>query len=177
MTNHVGAAAPSEFESVVAEHQARLLRYARRLVRDSDSAQDIVQEAFLRYLKDPPQCADPRQLQSWLYRVTHNLCVDLIRKESRRRERFERMEPPALSAPPSTQDLEAEDVRKIVDHLLERLSATQRTVILLRLREGKTYREISEITGMSVSNVGFHLFQALKKLNAAIKKTPGKEAR
>lgn len=180
MSNEEGRALakpPEGFEAVVERHRAKLERYAQRIVRDFDSAQDVVQEAFLKYLKEPAGVGGPRQVSAWLYRVTHNLCVDLIRKESRMRAQVERMDPAEALAPPPSRGLEAEDVRRILDQLLGLLTESQRKVVLLRLRDGKSYREISEITGMSVSNVGFHLYQGLKRLSATIKRSAGKEKR
>ncbi len=159
-----------ELESVVAAYQAPLLRYAQRFLRDCDAAQDAVQEVFLRYLKAPPRERDPRSLSSWLYRATHNLCVDQIRKEVHMRAQMEQMDPPE-PAPSPARVLQIEESRERTERLLRRLTENQRTLLVLRVYEGKTYREISEITGLSVSNVGVQIYQGLKKLAGLIRST------
>lgn len=155
--------APADIDALVDAFQAPLLRYAHRLVRDEDRAQDIVQDVFIQYLQSPPRAADARRLSTWLFRVTHNRAVDLIRKESRMREQMQAMPDPG-SAPPATEELIREEKRHRLDALIGRLSENQRTCLVLKFQEGKSYKEISEITGLSVSNVGFLLHQAVKKM-------------
>ena len=153
-----------DIDALVAAHQTPLLRYAQRLIRSEESAQDVVQETFLRYLKSPPRDAEtPRRIANWLYRVTHNLCVDLIRKEQRMREACEQIDHPA-PAPLPSDGVAAEETRRRIDGLLDRLTENQRTVLVLKVQEGKSYREISEITGLSASNVGFLIHRGMKKM-------------
>ena len=72
------------FEHMVATYEAPLLRYAARLLRDPDAAQDAVQNAFLRLYRNWPGAWEPGPaVSSWLYRVTHNAAVDYLRRESR----------------------------------------------------------------------------------------------
>lgn len=156
------SAGPS-LEAVIAAHQTPLLRYALRIVRDEESAQDVVQETFMRYLKAPPSEGNPKQLSAWLFRVAHNLCVDLIRKESRMRESCEQIEIPAHD-PPASDGFVAEETSRQLGELLARLTENQRTVIVLKFQEKKSYREISEITGLTVTNVGFLIHRGLKKM-------------
>lgn len=150
-------------EALVAAHQAALLRYAMRILRDHDAAQDAVQEAFARYLKSPPAERNGRGVSTWLFRVVHNAAVDLIRKESRMRESCEQIDLP-LAEPPVSAALVAEETRRQLDALLDRLGENQRTVLVLKFQEKKSYREISEITGLTVTNVGFLIHKGLKKL-------------
>ena len=153
-----------DVEAVVRDHQAPLLRYAGRILKDSESAQDIVQEAFERLLRRRESMnGSPRRLSNWLFRVTHNLCVDLIRKETRMRQNVQEIEPPS-AAPPPSEALAAKEDRERLDTLLQRLTENQRTAIALKFQEKKSYREISEITGLTVSNVGFLIHRGLKKL-------------
>lgn len=160
------------FEAALEAHQTPLLRYAMRLVRDEDAAQDIVQEVFLRLFRSPPREGHSRQISTWLYRVAHNLCIDHIRKESRMREQERFIPQPAQGALPSD-GLSREETRRGLEILMMRLSANQRTVLILKIEEGKSYREISEITGLSISNVGFQIHYALKKLAGLMRDAEG----
>lgn len=161
------AASPG-IEALVREFQAPLIRHARRLVRDEELAQDAVQESFLRYLRKPPAETDPRRISTWLHRVTHNLCVDWIRKEVRMRTELETMEPPA-PAPPASAALIEEQSRERIEALMERLTANQRVVLQLKVFEGKSYKEIGEITGFTTGNVGYHIYAGLKRLGALLR--------
>lgn len=153
----------SDIDALVEAFQAPLLRYAQRLVRDEDRAQDIVQEVFLKYIQSPPRGREPRQVSNWLFRVAHNRAVDFIRKESRMREQVQSMPDPG-SAPPPSEAVARKETRRRLNGLMEKLSENQRVCLVLKFQEGKSYREISEITGLSVSNVGFLLHQAVKKM-------------
>ena len=155
------------FEEMVARFQSPLLRYAARVVRNEESAQDVVQEVFLRYLKAPPERAG-RGLSTWLYRVTHNLCVDQIRKEARMRESCQQMTLPGAD-PLASDAMVAQERRGRLDRLLDRLTENQRAVLILKVQGEKSYREISEITGLTVSNVGFLIHRGLKKLAELIR--------
>ncbi len=158
------------FEALLAAHEAPLLRYATRILRDPESAQDVVQEVFLRYFKNPPEGRDGGRISVWLHRVAHNLCVDSIRKEIRMRTQMEHIPTPAPMPLPGREMIEGE-TRAELETLLGRLSDNQRSVVVLKIQEGKSYREISEITGLTVSNVGFLIHQAMKKLNGFLRES------
>lgn len=166
MADRAGAPPPADqsVESAVAEHQGALLRYAERIVRDPEAAQDAVQEAFLRYVRAGREGKPIQSISTWLFRVTHNVCVDHIRKERRMREGIEQMDPPVAMAPPPIVEVAAAERREKLDAMLERLTENQRTVLVLKMQEDKSYKEISAITGLSVSNVGFLIHRAVRRL-------------
>ena len=157
----------ADVEALVDAHENGLLRYAQRLLRSRESAQDVVQDAFVRYLRKPLAYGEPRQRAGWLYRVTHNLCIDLIKRESKRGEIYDRLEMPAITKLPVAGVLAAEQWDRL-DRLLEHVSDDQRTVILLFFQEELSYKEIAEVTGFSMSNVGMLLLRGLKKLRSMI---------
>lgn len=154
---------PGDVESLVEAYQGALVRYATRLVGSREVAQDVVQETFLKYLERPLRFGEPKQWASWLYRVTHNRCVDILKRESRRRHLNVFAPKPAM-APPPGEGLIGEEQRRAVGRWLQKLKPEHRAVVLLFFDEGKTYNEICEITGLSSSNVGMILHRSLKRL-------------
>ena len=157
-----------EFDALVDEYENALLRYAYRILRVPDLAQDVVQEAFLRYFRKPStEFKGLDHCGAWLFRVTHNLCIDLVKRESRRGEIHRELEPARVSTFPLPEILSAERWERL-ERLLDRLSNDQRAVILLYFQDKKSYKEISEITGQSLSNVGMLLQRGLKKLRTLI---------
>ncbi|MEM7396947.1 MAG: sigma-70 family RNA polymerase sigma factor, partial [Verrucomicrobiota bacterium] len=72
---------------MITEYESSLLRYATRILRDENAAQDVVQNTFIKLHKAwiDGTTRPNRQLSGWLYRVTHNHAVDYIRRESRLR--------------------------------------------------------------------------------------------
>jgi RNA polymerase sigma factor (sigma-70 family) len=160
--------------AIVNEYQGALLRYATRLVRDGDAAQDVVQNVFVKlFTKGGDRERSAGQLKSWLYRVTHNEAVSYIRKESRRRDLHDRQaDDPAISparvSMPAVGSAKAEQ-RHAVLAMVDTLSPVERQVLLLRLEEGLSYKEIAAITERTVGNVGKVLHHAVKKLSEKAK--------
>ena len=143
--------------AVVTQYEAGLLRYAARLVRDPAAAEDVVQDTFGRLALAWQNGRQPSdRLRPWLYHVTHNLAVDHIRHESRRR-RLNRDH--AQWREMQQADAAASSARRHRQHAaviaqLDRLSPAERQILLLRLDAGLSYAEIAAVTGRSRGNVG-----------------------
>ncbi len=160
--------------SMLAEYERRLMKYAIKLCQgDVERARDVVQDTFLRLWK-----ADRARVEShpaeWLYTVCRNRAIDIKRKESRMKV----VPDPApdtgadgasVATGPS-QDIEAEQNRqkKSVALALNSLSDKQQEVIRLKFQGGLSYREISRVTGHSVTNVGYILHTAIEKLRKTV---------
>ncbi|MDA0576839.1 MAG: sigma-70 family RNA polymerase sigma factor [Verrucomicrobia bacterium] len=160
------------FERLVAAYEAPLLRYATRLLGNADLAQDVVQNAFLTLFRKWRDALEPSpQLSSWLYRVTHNSAVDYLRREKRlnalhTRDAEER--PQELPPDRGAAFLISEEAAAAA-RALHALDPREQQLVILKVYEEKSYREISEISGLSVSNVGYILHHAMKKLAVAIR--------
>jgi RNA polymerase sigma-70 factor (ECF subfamily) len=157
-------------EAVVREYQQPLLRYATRLLRNGTLAQDVVQGVFIKLFRQwqPSQRASPT-LRQWLFRVTHNEAVDMIRAEETRRRLHERS---AEEAPPSNDGGVVEERHALVLASLQILTDGERQVVLLRLQQGMSYDEIAAVTRRPRNTVGVMLHQAVRKLSEKLR---GKE--
>jgi len=156
------------FEALVAREEARLLRYASVLLRDSDAAQDVVQDAFLRLIREARRLDGIENLSAWLLRVCRNLGIDRMKKEARMRKReFDAAACEAGECAPDA--VEAREVQTIVARELHALPPNQREVLLLKIQEGRSYREIGEITGLSTGNVGYLIHHGLRNLAHRLK--------
>lgn len=150
-------------------HEAPLLRYAQRLMGgDLEAARDVVQDTFLRLCKQPlARVADhPRE---WLFTVCRNRALDVKSKETR----LSRVPAAALEAQPGAGQgpaaaVEASEERRSLLERLEDLPPNQREVVRLRFQGQLSYREISKVTQLSESNVGYLLHTALKSLRAQL---------
>lgn len=165
------------FTALVELHQVPLLRYATTLLGSRNAAEDVVQEAFIRLARRPPELdtissveSDPEgersfQLSSWLHKVTRNLCMDLHRSEARRKRR-EQHAAVAERTGGELDTVEQQDTRAAVEKSLDRLPEDQREVLVLRLLGEKSYREIADITGKKSGTVGWLISVGLKALSA-----------
>lgn len=152
----------------LARHEGPLMRYAYRMVGNLEQARDVVQETFLRLCRECPAELDGH-LAPWLYRVCRTRALDLRRKEGRMRELTMDLDPPGLSHEPAP-DYQAEtrDDHDAVTRWLATLPVNQQDVVRLKFQGGLSYREISEITNLSVTNVGFLLHTAIKALRGKV---------
>jgi RNA polymerase sigma-70 factor (ECF subfamily) len=135
------------------------------------AAQDVVQNAFIKLFKNwEPGMKPSARVKGWLYRVTHNEAVDLIRKESRRRALHERHAEEQDACPDGRNCAMSEQERRalVLTHL-GKLDEREQQVVLLRLEEGLSYKEISEATGRTVGNVGNILHHAVRKLSKSLR--------
>ena len=146
-----------------------LVVYAEKLTGgDLEAARDIVQEAFLRLLKDP-QARELERPVAWLYRVVRNLALDRLRKEKRMSPLTD-LTSKSMPDPAPLPDrrVELKEVSQSIMAAMAALSSRNQEVLRLKFQAGLSYREIGEVTGDSVSNVGFIIHQSLKALRAAV---------
>ena len=152
-----------------------LTLYAARLLGDADAARDVVQETFLRL------CAQDRpnvegRLAEWLFTVCRNRALDVLRKEGRMSQLSdERAHVMTAPDPGPPEALERHDEAARALRMLEKLPPGQREVIRLKFQNGFSYKEISRISGHSVSNVGFLIHTGIKTLRARLSESPSRE--
>ena len=164
------------FDTVVSTYEGPLLRYVSRIVLDWDAAQDVVQNTFLRLFKRWKEELSPSpQLSSWLYRVAHNCAVDYLRRETRKTNLHQEhaRETPAYMPPDRGEGFRIGEAAESAAEALASLPLRERQLVVLKIYEEKSYKEISEITGLTVSNVGYILHYAMKKMAAILKKNRG----
>ena len=145
-------------------HEAELLRYALSLVGDLPSAEDLVQDAFFKLCKQEPGTLRGR-LVPWLFTVVRNQAMDRHRRESRwpRAAESEASEVAGNAPIPSASVQARDDVRNLMS-LMPSLPPNQREVVRLKFQNQLSYREISQLTRLTETNVGFLLHTALKTL-------------
>jgi RNA polymerase sigma-70 factor (ECF subfamily) len=160
--------------AVVGRYEAPLLRHVGAVLDDPSAAQDVVQESFLRLLANGRRIEN---LSAWLHRVAHNLAIDHLRRESRLRKLHRAAAPPGEpTTDAADQELDCRESRALVQDALAGLTPNQRAVVFLKVKEGRSYKEIAQATGLTPSNVGYLLHHALKKLAAALDPPAGKGA-
>ena len=146
-------------------HEARLLRYATWLMGDLESAREIVQETFLRLWKEKRTEDIAGYLPQWLFTVCRNLAFDTRKKEAW-------MTPLGDAHIGVDSRLHEKQTAGEIFRMLDRLPKNQREVVYLKFQCDLSYKEISEITKLSVSNVGFLMHTALKGLRKELLSEP-----
>jgi RNA polymerase sigma-70 factor (ECF subfamily) len=169
-------AAPSGFDlaAVVVSYESPLLRYVGQILGPrSAEVEEVVQDVFLRLQRQvlAKGLDSVQNLPSWLFRVAHNLAMDAGRRRRRQGQLEEAiMQDVAVhplgataTAPPG-EELARREAGALAVAEMQRLPEEQRHVLLLKVIQGLTLREISEITGMKMGTVNYRLTQGLKEL-------------
>ena len=153
-------------EAVVA-FEARLLRYAADLVGPA-LARDVVQDTFLRLCDQDPSKVQGH-LAAWLFTVCRNRALELRRKLKRLTPlESERGAPTQHGPDVAVLHREAlERVREALSTLPER----EHELVRLKFDGELSYKEIAEVTGLSVSNVGFILHGAVQRMRASMEQS------
>jgi len=166
---------PQDFEAfieqAVNDHESALTGYARTYLYDLERARDVVQDTFIRLCKQDPEKVR-EHLKTWLFTVCRNRCLDVIRKDKRIEPLDEvRWQKVAGTEPAPDEQAEQDEALAEVMRQMDRLSKSQKEVILLKFQQGMSYEEISEVTGLTSGNIGFLIHTGLKRLREMM---PGK---
>lgn len=149
------------YDRCVDDHADALYRFAVKHQGDRDEAKDIVQESFLRLWQRLDQ-VDPARARAYLFSTAHHLIVD----RSRRRKHVARFEDRHANVLTTQQPKIG--VKDIIDEALATLTPIQRSLVLLRDRDGHTYQDIAAITGLDMTRVKVYLFRARRAMQAYI---------
>jgi RNA polymerase sigma factor (sigma-70 family) len=149
---------------VLDSYERPLVRYATWILGNTECAREIVQETFLRLCKEDPEAVSGH-LAQWLFTVCRNLAFDTRKKECR-------MTPLGdleIGVAPGLEDKQT--VSQILQ-IVETLPKNQREVIYLKFQCDLSYKEISSITNLSVSNVGFLIHTAVRAIRKQVLAEP-----
>jgi RNA polymerase sigma-70 factor (ECF subfamily) len=151
----------------------RVYAYVWSMVRDSNEAEDLTQEAFLRGHRERETLKDPKAMLSWLYCIATHVSLDWLRKRAKASARESRagladIDPPDPKTPSMQQVLEQEQMSACVNRFLVGIPDTYRAVILLHDTHGLTGPEIASALGLPLATVKIRLHRARLRLKAAL---------
>ena len=146
------------------QYEDALIRYAVWILRDQELAREVVQETFLRLCREEPSKVNG-YLAQWLFTVCRNLAFDTRKREAR-------MTPLEETDIGVDSNLEQKEAVGEIFRLVETLPKNQREVVYLKFQCDLSYKEISEVTKLSVGNVGLLLHTALKAIRKRVLSEP-----
>ena len=142
-----------EYNECVNTYADNVYRFILKNLRHEEDARDVVQTAFEKMWRNRDE-VDAQKSKSYLFTVAYHQMIDHIRKVKRIQLREE------FSAEARVENRPANNLKKILDEALNRLSETQRSLVLLKDYEGYSYEEIGQITGLNESQVKVYIFRA-----------------
>jgi len=161
-----------EFTGIIDPIKDKLYRYALRIVKDEMEAEDVVQEVIVKLWKKKDQFTEIDNKEAWCMTLTRNLAIDKTRSKKRGRtesiEDYHHVKDSSLDPYKATK---SNDMMKRIKEMMETLPDNQKSVLHLRDVEGYSYKEISEITTLSLDQVKVNLYRARKSMREKILKS------
>jgi RNA polymerase sigma-70 factor (ECF subfamily) len=162
------------FSELVRRYKQKVFRLAARFVRDNDDLDDICQETFIKAYQSLKKFRGDAPFEHWITKIAVNVCYDMLRKQSRRRDDMP-LDSVAFSigAPKSSGDCSGDEAMHIIGKALVKLRPKDRIVITLLNLEEKSVRETASLTGWSEANVKVRAFRARKELKRLLEDDRG----
>lgn len=149
--------------SLVETYQKRVIKTAYYFLGNMEDAEDLAQEVFLEILNSIGAFRQSSALSTWIYRITVNRSLNAVKK-NKQRQVFTRLESMFGITKPGKNhhlhhfaeednSLADDETRTLLKETIASLPANQRTVFILCKYEEMSYKEIAEVTGLSLSSV------------------------
>ncbi|HJN91039.1 MAG TPA: sigma-70 family RNA polymerase sigma factor [Verrucomicrobiota bacterium] len=173
------------FEELITRYQPRVFGMARKYFRNESDVEDVVQTIFTKTFQKLVSYKGTAPFEHWFMRLSVNTCYDALRRRRNRPEHTitdmlfddEQWQDRLGNIPDDDNPEGLEQAREMVHTVLDQLSDRARIVLTLQELEGRTIREIAEITGWSESLVKVQAFRARKEMRAAVERFLMKEKR
>ena len=159
------------FEQLYNEVFPIVYKVSYHITGDSGAAEDICQEAFIKYYNRPVPLPSMNDAKYWLIRVVKNLSFNYGKREKRKLKVFEKIKnEPYYSDDTGEKEILKKETKETVNKLLEKLPEKLKAPLVLREYSGLNYREISKVLGISESNVKVRIFRARENIQKLIDK-------
>jgi len=160
------------YEELVGRYSKLLYNYIVRLIGAVEEARDALQEVFIKAFQNLYRFNSQNKFKSWLYRIAHNHCVDILR----RRKAFLSLDSPvdndggiyevqlADSHPDPERDVSSREMGNLVERAIMELPENYREAIILRHLQELSYEEIAVALGMPLGTVKTNIFRGRELL-------------
>ena len=171
----------SDFEAAVERHQRKVYTFARYYLGQTEEAEDITQEVFLKLWRHRPRI-DAEGTRAWLLKVTRNACFDRLRhRQSAARVFADDAEEPIVervtaAEPGPEARAAAADFRRHLHGALEQLADPMKSIVILREIQGFKYDEIADVLGVPLNTVRVYLHRGRARLRKQLKEVYGVDA-
>jgi RNA polymerase sigma-70 factor, ECF subfamily len=151
---HIREGDQEAMRKLIDRHRTRLIRVAANILRDSNEAEDVAQEAFLKAFRELRSLRDDRAFSGFIYRICVRLCMDKLRQR--------KAEPAEIECVDHSSGA-AVETKVVVEKLLNQLPFDLRTTLVLREMEQFSYEEIAATMGVPVGTVRSRLHAARER--------------
>ena len=152
------------FGELVQQYQKRVFALAVRMCPTPELAEEAAQEAFLAAWQGLPFFRGDSAFATWLYRLTSNACVDLLRKENRHQDDETVSAEVPDPAPTPEKAVEQKELRRQIEAGLQTLSPEHREVLILREIQQLSYDEIADVLSLDLGTVKSRINRGRRQL-------------
>jgi len=149
------------FTELFERYHGPLKYYVRRLLESPETADDVLQSAWVKVLRKIGRLRQPEAFRVWLYRIARNEAFQILRRQQRWAEIEESLAEPV---PEERDDAFAGEDAARVHAALEKLSPIHRDALVLRFLEDLSYQEIADVTGAELGTVRSRLYHGKRAL-------------
>lgn len=147
------------FDILLRRHQERVFNYILRIIKNEDVANDIFQETFVKAILTIKQgrYTENGKFPAWISRIAHNLIIDYFRQEKSENhqsadlEEVDILNRKELCEATIEDNLISAQIREDVKDLIQELPPLQREVLNMRYYQNLSFKEIAEMTGVSIN--------------------------
>ena len=155
------------FEKIYKIYSGRLYGSLLKLVKSESEAQEILQDVFLKIWDNRQNIDVEKSFRSYLFKIAENKVYDFFRKAARdKKKEAELMAIASSESLPDEDLLLSDENATILQKAIESLPAQRQQVFRLCKLEGKSYKEVSELLGISVSTISDHIVKATKAIRS-----------
>ncbi|HEU5139780.1 MAG TPA: RNA polymerase sigma factor [Bacillales bacterium] len=156
------------FETSIHQYYPAILGYLERLLKDRQKAEDLVQETFVKLLRQLRDRSTPDHVSAWLYRVAANLCRDYWKSAGYQKEQqvLDQLKDQKDEQMQVVELCERRETREEMLSLLNELPEMQREIVILRYYNELKLYEVAEVIGCPIGTVKSRLFYALRLLKS-----------
>ena len=154
------------FRTTVLPLSDKLFRLALRITMNRAEAEDVVQDTLLKVWEHREEWEQINNLEAFAIATCRNRALDVMKRAGRNTEKLDEMA--HFSSQTPQEQLEASEQISLVNRLMDDLPEVQRTIMLLRDIEGKTYQEIAQMLDISETQVKVYLHRARTKIKERI---------
>lgn len=150
----------------------KLHSFCTRLIGDREEAKDLCQMVFLKIWEQADRFNPSFTLNTWLYKIAYNLCIDTLRHKKsvdQMEKRYLELLKTGKSSASPLSELQQEEIERILQELSEELSPKQRAVFILHEIDEVSTPEIAKILKSSQATIRNHLFHARKIITEKLK--------
>jgi len=159
------------FEILVRRHQEKLYTSIRRMLRNHDDTNDVIQNVFLKAWKNLEKFKGDSAFYTWLYRIAYNETINFVNANKKHRHAdLDTTEHKQAKNIEADHVLDGEQIKRKLDAAIARLPEKQKMVFNMKYFEEKKYAEIAQITGTSEGALKASYFHAVKKIEEFLKR-------